>query len=188
MEYNNYDLYFGVFDDYDTDDFNECGVSGGQLLTEKAVDELFRKRIYPWESLPPKGTFFVWLGSKGYIYQKSARKVTKNDLILLSRGLSNQSDNFSRHSYFKLRYRGRKFRGTTCTYRRHSYINNSAKNTFTVDDWMDDYPLLKNKNKRQRTYLSEIATEWADEFPHRSSNSWKDSTKKRKQYNRHEKN
>lgn len=188
MEYNNYSLYFGVFNDYDTNDFNECGVHGGLLLTEESVDELFRERRYPWESNPPEGTFFVWLGAESYIYQKSARKLTKNDLILLSRGIKEKSDESTRLTYFKRRYKGRKFRGTTCTYRRHSYIKNSSKNTFMIDDWKDEYPLLKNENKRQRKYLSEIATEWADEFPHRSSNSWKDSTKKRKQYDRHKKN
>lgn len=129
----------------------------------------------------------VWLGTSNTIYQNSARIVSYTDLEILAKNIFVEKP--VRNGLFFGRYcRGISFRGSRYCYKRHSYVKIINKAYGDVSDNLEEYPqLARKKFKEKITFEQRNNWDFYDFSISKKSNGWKDNTKARKQYLRHEK-
>lgn len=180
MEYNDFNLYFGIFSHGSVSQINENGVLDGYQLSEDAVDTIIGGGIYSWETPSSDEIYVLWLGYSDYVYQSSARELSPSDLILISRGIKGNCTNDEETTRGKS-YWGR-FRGKTRRLRLRHGVARLAKNALSVSDWKDEFYLLKQGANRERSSLKKTVHCWRNEEFYSSSSSWKDDKRRRFQY------
>lgn len=210
-----YKLYFNIYlqEDIPVIKDPEFKVRGGFLLTEENLEELSYKNnhlsyyrrltmkkfatnqndlkpefnfidFYKLDPAPLDGVLFVWLGTSDFIYNNSGRIVSHRDAKVLAKG--HHGLTLSKGYMRRYRWNRRKYgAGHSCSYRKHSYVKNHAKIKFSSDECYKEYPHQFKISSRDAARLNYFS-DW-DDYPSKTNNGWKDNTKVRKQYLRHQK-
>lgn len=206
----NYELFFGIFSDTNAEYLNKYGVDGGQPLTRQSVlkfldsqneyvkyatNENDKEIQYTFDYLreiyyqPINSYIIVWLGTRDFVYQNSARVVTIKDLEILSKSskkdfLPEPKNRYRFYRVNKYYFNNRKYRRSKAsTYSQHSYGKSLSRNANNIKDYFDEYPILKNKRYKEfNEYHHRLSWDFYDYQSKYKNNGWKDNTKHRKQY------